>query len=316
MILLHEQRHTTLLHFADLLLMQTSCIAFWFHPLVYAYNKRLLLVHEYQADNASARQPQVYGRFLAEQAVLQAAPSITHSFNRSPIKNRIVMLTHRSSAASGIKMLVFIPLALVCIVCFSKNSFSQKFERKGNIVTYRGNSFECSQNPRVDTQIIVDPITNKEITKIIKQDPVPVKMNGNPIYGNYLNGEPATNPEPYTKNGSLEDYLFKNLSKELDKLPNSVYTINLYNVIVDTKGKIVYYECDGIADYYGGLSRDKKISPANQKEITEKIKQLLNNVPAMKPATLNHKKVAATANTLFMNYTITVKDHEITVTKR
>src|ERR1035437_535461 len=96
------------------------------------------------------------------------------------------MLTRRSSAASKIKMLVFIPLALVCIICFSKNSFSQKFDRKGNIVTYRGNTFEYYQNPKVDTQKILDPVTGKWITRIITREPIPVKMNGNKIYNSEL----------------------------------------------------------------------------------------------------------------------------------
>jgi len=131
MILTHEKRHGALFHFADLLLMQVARIIFWFHPLVYIYNKRLLLIHEYQADThivslGAAEGQQVYGKFLVEQALLQSAPSISHSFNRSPIKKRIIMLTRRSSAASRTKMLVFIPLALVCMICFSKNVFSQK----------------------------------------------------------------------------------------------------------------------------------------------------------------------------------------------
>ena len=130
MIVVHEKRHTSLFHVADLVLMQLARVIFWFHPLVYLYDKRLLLVHEYQADNASTQQPQLYGRFLVEQAILQSAPALSHSFNRSPIKNRILMLTRRSSAAARTKMLVFIPLLMVCILCFSKNIFSQGNAKK------------------------------------------------------------------------------------------------------------------------------------------------------------------------------------------
>ncbi len=131
MILVHEKRHTSLLHIIDLFLMQVSRIIFWFHPLVYIYNKRLLLVHEYQADNAAAQQPKVYGTFLVQQALLLTSPIIAHSFNRSPIKNRIVMLTRRSSNTAKIKMIVFIPLLLVCILCFTKNIYS-KDPKKGS----------------------------------------------------------------------------------------------------------------------------------------------------------------------------------------
>ena len=139
MILVHEQRHTALLHFADLLLMQAARVLFWFHPLIYVYNKRLLLVHEYQADKTAKQPAQVYGRFLVEQAILQSAPALSHSFNRSPIKNRIAMLTHRSSEIARSKLLLFIPLLIVCVFCFSQNSFSNKPKKEGNVCLYRGN---------------------------------------------------------------------------------------------------------------------------------------------------------------------------------
>ncbi len=99
MILAHEQRHSVLLHAVDAALVQTLRIVFWFNPLVYMFSRRLQMVHEYQADKASASQPQEYGRFLVEQAVLQSAPAISQPFNRSPIKNRILMLTKNASVA-------------------------------------------------------------------------------------------------------------------------------------------------------------------------------------------------------------------------
>jgi hypothetical protein len=127
MILTHEQRHSVLLHLIDMLMMQLSRIVFWFHPLVYIYHARLLLVQEYQADEASSKQPAAYGKFLVEQAVLKAAPAFSHSFNRSPIKNRILMLTRNAKQRTGLgnlKLLIIVPLTLVCVAFFSKNSYS------------------------------------------------------------------------------------------------------------------------------------------------------------------------------------------------
>ena len=40
------------------------------------------------------------------------------------------MRTHNSASASGIKMLLFLSLALICLVCFSKNGYSQKTGNK------------------------------------------------------------------------------------------------------------------------------------------------------------------------------------------
>lgn len=151
MILIHERRHTSLLHILDLILMQVSRILFWFNPLVYIYNQRLLMVHEFQADNAAAQKPKAYGSFLIEQAMLHQAPTLSHSFNRSPIKNRIVMLTRKSTAVAKTKLLVFVPLTIVCLFCFSQNTFSHRPEKIGNFAKYRGNTIEFKAPKKPDS---------------------------------------------------------------------------------------------------------------------------------------------------------------------
>lgn len=219
------------------------------------------------------------------------------------------MLTGTSSAASRIKMLVLAPLALVCIVCFSKNSVAQQFERKGNKVTYRGNIFEYNGDKEVDTQIITDPVTGTEMTRLITKDPVPVKMNGATIYGTYMTAK-AELPEAYAKNGSVEDYLIRNLSAEFDKLPDGTYRVGLNNIVADTKGRIAFYEFTGMKN------GNKKTPPDVEKLIELKIDQLLHKMPALKPGTVNNKPVIAVANVSFWPYRIEVKDHHATVRKQ
>jgi hypothetical protein len=304
MILVHEQRHRALLHFADLLLLQMTRIIFWFHPLVYVYNRRLLLVHEYQADKVSAKRPQAYGKFLVEQALLQSAPAISHSFNRSPIKKRIVMLTRRSTALSKGKMALFMPLALVCIFCFSKNSFSKKFDKKGNIVTYRRNTFEYGEKPRFDTFTLVEPVTGKTATKVTKRDPLPEKMNGNKIYST---DELTAQPQSYAQNGSLVDHVFRKLSKDFGKLPDGTFRLDINNIIIDEHGKIVYYE--GI-----GLCRATNNDAYKMKEaIANRIDEVLNNAPNLKPGKVGKNNVAVLSDISFMMYEVEVKDHQATI---
>ena len=302
-LIAHEQMHGLLFHFADVLLMQLARIVFWFHPLVYIYQKRLMMQHEYQADRVSTTQPKFYGKFLIEQALLQTAPSISHSFNRSPIKNRIVMLTRKSSLAAKGKMFVFMPLILVCIVCFSKNSFSKKFEKNGNVVTYRGNKFELSK-PFFDSITLIDPVTAKEIGKVVKHDPIPEKMNGTQIY---RTNELTTPPQPYAENGSITDYLFRQLSKDLNRLPDGTYRIDINNIVLDQKGKIVYYE--GI-----GLCHTDNTKAISMKElITPKIDNILHDMPALKPGKVNSNAVIVMSDISFMAYEIEVKNHKTTI---
>lgn len=304
-ILAHEGRHASLLHVADVVLLQLLRVVGWFHPMVYLYNSRLLMVHEYQADSVVTN-PQHYARFLVEQALLQSAPVITHSFNCSPIKKRIVMLTHQSSAAARIKMAVLLPLIPVFIACFSQSSFSQKFERKGNLVTYRGNTFEMYAEPNADTIILTDPVTGGEILKVVKKDPQPVKLNGAKIYSG---DELTTPPQPYAANGKLEDYLLRNLDKELSVLADGTYRVQLGNVVTDKSGEVVFYEFYGITQD----GTNKGVDPELKKMIATKIDIILTQAPAMQPAKVNNNSVPAKANVSMYRYRVVVKDHKVTI---
>ena len=299
MILVHEKQHTALFHFIDLLLMQAAHIIFWFHPLVYAYNKRLLLVHEYQADNSCAQQPQKYGTFLVEQALLTAAPALSHSLNRSPIKKRILMLTRKSSVLAKSKMVVFIPLALVCIICFTRSGFPQAFIRNGNIVTYKGNTFELSK-PHTDTQIITDPRTGREFTKYITLDPAPIKMNGQLILR-------EVDKYPYFKGDdkNLRAYLLKNLKNELSKLDDGTYRLDISSVLIGENGAIVYFDGPDIYNYLSNDEIEKKRldgslkPPSDNSDISKTIRQevfvksgkLMDAATLYIPAELNGRKV-------------------------
>lgn len=349
MILTHEQRHNDLLHIADLCVMQLSYIAFWFHPLVYIYNKRLLLVHEYQADKASGSDTSGYGRFLVEQAILQTAPAVAHSFNRSPIKNRLIMLTRTSTKAAKTKMLLIVPLTLVSAICFTNNGFSQRFERNGNFITYQGNKFEMSKST-TDSIFIIDPVTGKELLKIVQTDPKPIKMNGRDI-------AIQTDQSPYYTGSEkdLREYLLRNLKEELTKLDDGPYTLNIKDIVVDENGKIVYFDYQNMrrskaANELGAQqkpsgpmiinSSDPKVTisindpktgaptpmklqrnsnPNNyveidntlQSAIFKKVCNLMNTAPGFKPAMVNGTKVPGFYNSMRFYNHIKVEKHKI-----
>lgn len=292
-ILTHEQLHSMAFHFADTLLVQLTRIAFWFHPLVYLYQKRLALVHEYQADGAGAAKAKQYGAFLIEQSMLQHAPAIAHSFNYSPIKSRIIMLGKKSSSITKSKMLLAMPLTLVCLLLFTKSGFSAKFDKQGNIVKYEGNTIELKKELR-DTTITVNPKTGKNDTVIAVRESYPLKLNGEKIYTMYDSNIKMKYHESaelvsskYAE--SIMEYLLNNLTKEVEKLDDGGYRLGINNVLLDQKGKIVYYEYSGIVTASDTIP-DEKLPKANKAvsdEVGRKIGSLLNNYPARNPAHLN-----------------------------
>jgi len=306
MILLHEHRHTTLWHLADMVLLQLARIVFWFHPLVYIYQRRMLLVHEYQADGASAKQPQAYGRFLVEQAILQSAPNIAHSFNRSPIKKRIVMLTRRSTTASKLKMLFILPLLVVCALCFTKNSFAQKFERHGNKVTYRGNTFEYTPQSNPDTVELTDPVTGKSEIKYIVKNSIPVKMNGKKLLNT---DEVTTQAEPPGKYKRIENHILRALNSEFEKLPDGSYMLDLHEIVLDNMGKIVFYEYNGISGKGATQAPPEEI----KKAIMNKIDDIILSAPVYKPAKANGKAVPVRTDIFLSDYKIEISNHHVSL---
>ncbi len=308
MILSHEEQHGHALHFLDLTLFQLVKIICWFNPLVYIYHNRLLIVHEYQADAAVDKAPAVYGKFLIEQALLSPAPTLSHSFNRSPIKNRIMMLTRKSSALAQSKRIIAAPLLLVCMLCFTKNAFSDdKRKVDGNKVTYKGNIITMQTFPE-DTTIVEDPTTGKETIVIKRMNHRPRLMNGEKIQYDYekdVNGAFSPIPDINTigtlSAASIIQTVVNAIKDELTQLPDDQYNLGIDNVVLNKKGEIAYYDFVGFHAYLSTT----KIPEDLKKYIDKKIVETMDKLSA-KPATLKGKPIIyMTSNgDFFRNITI------------
>ncbi|MBS1778124.1 MAG: M56 family metallopeptidase [Bacteroidetes bacterium] len=323
-ILTHEEQHGHLLHFFDLLFMQIAKIVCWFHPLVYMYAERLSIVHEYQADAAVDKAPKEYGQFLIEQAILQSAPALSHSFNRSPVKKRIMMLTRNSSSISKSKILLTLPLALVCILCFTKNAFSYDNRvQNGNTVTMWGNTIKLSSGIP-DTVIVVDPTNGNESMHIMQRGPLPDSLNGDRIYADYqihdmanrMNAS-ANTTAGFTDKG-IKEYLLTNMKEELKQLKDGSYYLHLDNVVVDKNGAIAYFEYAGLtmaAEVNGGgmhISIKDTIDKKTQDAIARKLTELLHDAPTHIAATVKGEYVPMLVDNTDFHNPFTIKGGKLT----
>jgi len=324
----HEQQHGQKLHFADLVLIQLAKAAFWFHPLVYFYENRLLLVHEYQADKAGAAAPHLYGSFLLEQAMLQQAPIIGHSFNRSPVKKRILMLTKKSPRRNLSKLLIAAPLLFCCMLCFTQSSYSYKHDNKGNIVTFHGNKIEFGFGGKSSDMPAVTKNAPASKTVLIKNDgsgapsgiimdekasgPInievfsaPLRLNGDTIWSE---GDVAVSPVWQGKDKDLTSYIINGVQEQLSLLNDGEYDISISYPVIDKKGRIAYYENKGIT----ARQKTTIIDAAVKQKINERVAYLLDNAPAYKPA-VNQGAIVNyyDAWALNMGTHIIVKDHKV-----
>jgi len=115
-MLTHELAHARAWHSADVLMLEVLCVIFWFHPLAHWYRRALRTVHEYQADAAASAQTdrKQYGLLLLQQRQPQLAWAFANHFFQSPLKQRLLMLTKKSSPLIRTwKFGLALPVALV-----------------------------------------------------------------------------------------------------------------------------------------------------------------------------------------------------------
>lgn len=306
MVLSHEEQHGHALHFIDLVIMQAGKIIFWFHPIVFLYHNRLVMVHEYQADEAVDKQPAEYGEFLVEQAILGPAPALSHSFNRSPIKKRIAMLTRKTSALAKGKQLVIAPLLLACLLFFTQKGFSEDKRKEGNRLYYKGNVFELWGPATSDTIMIEDPVTGEWIMKIKRADSLPVKMNGNYIFREDELARPERVQITKTRK-AIQEYVIQKLQPVLENQEDGVYISNVNNVIVNEHGRLVYYERPFVMRNDQPQLDDDQI-----RHLIARLKDVLDSAPEFEPIKRGRDPVVFNIEHLFDRFDLwEVKDHKL-----
>lgn len=289
-ILAHEKQHGHLLHFIDLLFVNIVKVIFWFNPLIYVFEKRLLMVHEYQADQIIESQPEHYGQFLIEQSMLRTAPALSHSFIRSPLKNRIMMLTKRSGKLASGKKLFIIPIMLTATLCFTQlNSVFGQRVVDGNKITYNGNTFEKMVG-ETDTVMIQDPVTGEIQTMLTTREGPIYKVNGNNIIYQYYyhNAQPveitkAKNKIKAAVSNTISDQLSQ--MQRMKDFQSTTFNYSIGQIVIDQNGRIIYYELLNLfaikpSDDFNTSSKRVDIPKDLSTQIEQKIVNVLQDINA------------------------------------
>lgn len=132
-ILLHETMHLRNHHTLDLLFMQIFLLVYWFNPVVWLLKRELQEVHEFEADNGvinTGIDATKYQLLLVKKAVGSRVESIANSFNHSKLKNRItMMLKEKSNRWARLKILLFLPLAVLIAQAFARPEVASSMEK-------------------------------------------------------------------------------------------------------------------------------------------------------------------------------------------
>ncbi|MCK6694561.1 MAG: M56 family metallopeptidase [Thermoanaerobaculia bacterium] len=120
-MLAHEKAHFQGWHSIDVMLLEILCVLFWFHPLAHWYRLSLRNVHEYQADAAAthASNRRQYSMILVRQIQERMPAALAHHFLQAPIRQRINMLTQKSSTPiQAWKYTLALPIVALFLVAF------------------------------------------------------------------------------------------------------------------------------------------------------------------------------------------------------
>ena len=118
-ILTHERGHIRLRHSWDLLFVDLLTALQWFNPAMWMLRMDLRTIHEYEADGEvlskgiNARQ---YQYLLISKAAGIGGYSLANGITHSALKNRITMMTNKTSKSSHLlKLLALLPIVGVTL---------------------------------------------------------------------------------------------------------------------------------------------------------------------------------------------------------
>lgn len=133
-IVQHELVHCNQFHTFDLLLFELMKIVLWFNPLIYVYQQRITLLHEYISDSEivkKSNRDSYFNSVLAATFNVENISFINQFFNQSLIKKRIIMITkNKSRKIKQLKYLLIVPVLLAMLIYTSceQNSITTEAE--------------------------------------------------------------------------------------------------------------------------------------------------------------------------------------------
>lgn len=130
-IIQHEMVHSQQKHSLDLLYFEFLKISMWFNPMIYLYQKRISLVHEYISDAivAKSETKETYiNSLLSHFFQVENISFVNQFYKPSYLKKRIMMITKKQSRKMNqLKYLVMIPV-LLSMLFYSSCSDTEKSE--------------------------------------------------------------------------------------------------------------------------------------------------------------------------------------------
>ena len=135
-IIAHELVHSRQKHSFDLLFFEFLKIVMWFNPMIFIYQKRITLVHEYISDAVATKaspKENYINQLLSNFFQVENIAFINQFYTQTLIKKRIIMMKKKQSKKMNqLKYLVLIPvlLSMLFYTSCSENSSGEILTNK------------------------------------------------------------------------------------------------------------------------------------------------------------------------------------------
>ena len=133
-LFIHEQTHCMQYHSIDIMIIEFAKVIFWFNPLIWLFHKAIQLNHEYMADYKvlSICDLNEYKKTLLRLVLRNNSTYLTSNFNYSLTKNRLIMMTQRTSPNVAIfRKLATVPLFLILFITLAVGQNSKPIMGNG-----------------------------------------------------------------------------------------------------------------------------------------------------------------------------------------
>lgn len=95
----HEMVHVKRKHSIDIIFAEFIGVIAWFNPFIYWWKKEIKLNHEFEADAMASQIHPNYSTLLVSQALKVDQFTLVHSFNKSNLKTRLIMIENKNKSS-------------------------------------------------------------------------------------------------------------------------------------------------------------------------------------------------------------------------
>lgn len=279
-IIQHELVHSKQKHSLDLLFFELLKIIMWFNPMIYFYQKRITLVHEYISDAVVAKSEtkETYiNNLLSNFFQVENIAFINQFYKPTFIKKRIIMMTKKQSKKMNqLKYLVLIPVLASMLFYTSCASSGSKVKSEMELLKNQNKQLKDSLvNTKIKLQNaseLNDYLPENEIKGRLSDDSVSfMKIDKAPTFPGCETGDKGC----FSK--SVQMHFAKNFNSEIS---------NKLGLEAGKKRVFIGFKIDKEGNVANVIARAPHI------KIKEEVIRVMNSLPMMIPGEKDGIKVA------------------------